>query len=114
MVKRVAARGRVHPLLVLTALWLSTAAQVVAQRVATPEEVFGHKIGADYVLPNYTKFMEFFQRLDRDSDRMIVQEIGKTAEGRPQLMAIVTSPQNHRESGRATRTLRRAWPGRRG
>ena len=26
---------------------------------------------------------------------MMVQEIGKTAEGRPQLMAIVTSPANH-------------------
>jgi hypothetical protein len=30
------------------------------------------------------------------SDRMTVVEIGKTAEGRPELMAIVTSPANHR------------------
>ena len=31
---------------------------------------------------------------------MVVQEIGKTAEGRPQLMAIVTSPANHRKLAR--------------
>src|SRR5690606_7965172 len=28
------------------------------------------------------------------------QEIGRTAEGRPHLMAIVTSPENHRQLGR--------------
>ena len=27
---------------------------------------------------------------------MVVREIGKTAEGRPHLMAIVTSPENHK------------------
>ncbi|MEO7962925.1 MAG: M14 metallopeptidase family protein, partial [Gemmatimonadaceae bacterium] len=30
----------------------------------------------------------------QESDRMQVQEIGKTAEGRPQLMAIITAPEN--------------------
>ena len=28
---------------------------------------------------------------------MKVVEIGKTAEGRPQLMAIITSPENHKK-----------------
>ncbi len=65
-------------------------------RVTTPEQFFGHPIGADYVLPNYTKFSEFVRVLDKESDRMIVQSIGKTAEGRDQLMAIITSPENHK------------------
>src|SRR5688500_2638624 len=92
---------RVRSLVALTAVLLSAAANVVAQtRVTTPEQQFGHRIGADYVLPNYTKFVEYWTRLDQESDRMIVQEIGKTAEGRPQLMAIITSPQNHRNLAR--------------
>ncbi|HEY0809045.1 MAG TPA: M14 metallopeptidase family protein, partial [Longimicrobiales bacterium] len=72
-----------------------TSAVFAQNRVTTPKEQFGHDIGADYVLPNYQQFMAYWQKLDAESDRMIVQEIGKSAEGRPQLMAIITSPQNH-------------------
>jgi hypothetical protein len=112
MVKRMRAGTprRVHPVLVLSALLLSTLSSTTAQRVTTPEQQFGHKIGADYVLPNYTQFMEYWRKLDAESDRMVVQEIGKTAEGRPQLMAIVTAPENHRNLARykaiATRLAR--------
>src|SRR6185503_17233156 len=34
-------------------------------------------------------------KLDQESDRLKVVDIGKTEEGRPQLMGIVTSPANH-------------------
>jgi hypothetical protein len=47
--------------------------------------------------PNYRQIAAYWHKLDRESDRMIVQEICKTAEGRPHLMAIVTSPENHRK-----------------
>ena len=72
-----------------------SSAAYAQSRVTTPKEQFGHDIGADYVLPNYQQLMAYWHKLDRESDRMIVQEIGKSAEGRPQLMAIITSPQNH-------------------
>jgi hypothetical protein len=65
-------------------------------RVTSPEEFFGHPIGADYVLPNYKQFAAYWHKLDAESDRMKVVSIGKTAEGRDQLMAIITSPENHR------------------
>ncbi|NLG62033.1 MAG: peptidase, partial [Candidatus Cloacimonetes bacterium] len=64
-------------------------------RVTTPEEHFGHAIGSDYWLPNYTQFQAYWERLAAESDRMVLDTIGMTAEGRPQLMAIITSPQNH-------------------
>ena len=38
--------------------------------------------------------------MDKESDRIQVVEIGKTAEGRPMLMAIVTSPENHKNLAR--------------
>ena len=37
------------------------------QRVTSPEEFFGHAIGADYVLPNYTKFTEYVRKLDNEA-----------------------------------------------
>src|SRR5690606_14324546 len=61
-----------------TALQAQTAVQGKA-RVTTPEEFFGHTIGADYVLPNYTQFAEYWRRLDAESDRIKVVSIGKTA-----------------------------------
>ncbi len=83
-------------LLLTLSLASATPTAQPAVKVTTPEQLFGHPIGADYVLPNYTKFGEFFRKLDADSDRMILQSIGKTAEGRDQLMAIITAPENHK------------------
>jgi hypothetical protein len=77
------------------AVSMGAQAPAAAARVTSPETFFGHAVGADYVLPNYTKYSEFVRLLDKESDRMIVQSIGKTAEGRDQLMAIITSPENH-------------------
>jgi hypothetical protein len=65
------------------------------QSVTTPEEFFGHRIGADYRLPNYSRMAEYWGILASESPRMKLEEIGRTSEGRPQLMAIVTSPENH-------------------
>ncbi len=91
------ARSLTLLLLTIALAAAAPAAQQAAPKVTSPEQFFGHPIGADYVLPNYTRFTEFFRTLDAESDRMIVQSIGKTAEGRDQLMAIVTSPENHRQ-----------------
>jgi hypothetical protein len=78
-----------------------------ALKVTTPEQFFGHPIGADYVLPNYTRFTEYVRKLDAESDRMTVQSIGKTAEGRDQLMAIITAPENFKRLDRYREISRR-------
>ena len=67
-----------------------------APRIPTPKEQFGRNIGDDYFLVNWTQWVEYLQKMDRESDRMSVVEIGKTAEGRTQYTAIVTSPENHK------------------
>ncbi len=88
-------RLRVHSLLAPLAALLFLAPAARAQQLTSPEQQFGHPIGADYVLPNYTELTAYWQKLSRESDRMVLDTIGTTAEGRPQLMAIVTSPANH-------------------
>src|SRR4026209_1554797 len=75
--------------------------------VTTPKQHFGFNIGDDYQLATYDQFVAYWQKLDRESDRMKVVEIGKTAEGRPQLMAIITSPDNFKKLERYREISRR-------
>ena len=83
------------------------AASALAQTLTSPKQHFGFNIGDDYQLANYTQFIEYWQKLDEESDRMNVVEIGKTAEGRPQLMAIITSPENFKKLDRYKEISRR-------
>jgi hypothetical protein len=93
--RRAAAFGAVLPALACLA------APLVAQsRPTSPEQFFGHRIGADYQLPNYTTLHRYFARVAGESDRVILDTIGVSEEGRPQIMAIVTSPENHRNLAR--------------
>ena len=75
----------------LLLLLLSALPLAAQSRLTSPTEFFGHEIGADYVLPNYSKFLAYWETLARQSDRMELDTIGKTAEGRPQVMAIVST-----------------------
>ncbi|HWF86591.1 MAG TPA: M14 metallopeptidase family protein, partial [Vicinamibacterales bacterium] len=65
-------------------------------KVTPPKEQFGHDIGDDYYLVNYTQYIEYLKKMDQQSDRMTVVDIGKTEEGRPEYTAIITSPENHK------------------
>ncbi len=78
-----------------------------ATRITSPKEFFGFNIGDDWKLANYDQFMEYWRKIDAESDRMVVEEIGKTAEGRPQLMAIITSPENFKNLARYKEIARR-------
>jgi hypothetical protein len=89
------------------ALHASVAGAQQAPRLTSPKQHFGHEIGADYVLPNYTAFAQYWSKLAAESDRMTLDTIGRTAEGRPQLMAIITSPENHRNLDRYRRIAER-------
>ena len=81
---------------------------VVGQEsVTSPEQQFGHEIGADYQLPNYTQLYEYWQKLASESDRMSVEDIGLTSQGRPQIMAVITAPQNRADLDRYRDIARR-------
>lgn len=76
-------------------------------RVTTPIEQFGHEVGADYVLFNYEELHEYFIKLTSESDRMVLDTIGHTEQGRPHIQAIITSPDNHRNIDRYREISRR-------
>ncbi|HJR60470.1 MAG TPA: M14 metallopeptidase family protein, partial [Vicinamibacterales bacterium] len=73
---------------------LLLAADAAAQAITSPKQHFGFNIGDDYQLATYDQFQAYWQKLDKESTRMQVVEIGKTEEGRPHLAAIVTAPEN--------------------
>lgn len=60
----------------------------------SPKEHFGFDIGDDYQLANFTQTEEYFKKLAAESDRVILQSIGLTEEGRNQPMMIISSPDN--------------------
>src|SRR5262245_9801823 len=89
------------------ALLITITAAAAAQGITSPKQFFSFNIGDDYQLATYDQFVEYWQKLDKESDRMKVVEIGKTAEGRPQLMAIITSPENFKKLDRYKEISRR-------
>ena len=70
-------------------------------KISSPKEFFGHDIGADYELPNYTKLHQYFAKVAKDApDRVKLDTIGYSELGKPQIMAIVTSPENMKNLAR--------------
>src|SRR5512142_3552469 len=95
----------------LLALVLAAPAIQGQGKVTSPKEQFGFNIGDDYQLVNYTQLTAYWNKLAQQSPRMKVVEIGKTAEGRPMIMAIITSPENQKKLDRykeISRSLARA------
>ncbi len=95
-------RLRTRPIAaVALALLVVVAARAqTTQHLTTPQEALGFQIGDDYQLANYTQLTAWWKKLASESDRMKLVEIGQTEEGRPQYMAILTSPENHKKLDR--------------
>ncbi len=70
--------------------------QMVVEGVPSPEEFFGFRMGEDRKLARWDKLVEYYQSLGERSDRVEVTELGKTTEGNPFLLVVITSPENHR------------------
>jgi hypothetical protein len=63
-------------------------------RIPSPREYLGFEVGEDRKLADWDQITNYFTLLDRSSDRILVQELGKTTEGRPFIMAVISSAEN--------------------
>jgi hypothetical protein len=68
--------------------------QLLADPVPRPADVFGFSPGEDYRLADYAQIREYYHRLAAASPRLQLADFGFTAEGRPMMLAIITSEQN--------------------
>ena len=84
--------------LCLIAILAATAAS--AQPKISPPVFGAYTAGDDYFLANYTQLLDYWHKVAAQSDRIKLEEIGKTAEGRPMVMAIITAPANFKNLSR--------------
>jgi len=81
---------------IFLSVFFLTSALVFAQSIPAPEQFFGHKIGAEKKLARWDKIVEYMRFVDKSSDRMILQDVGKTTNGNPFILMVISSPDNLR------------------
>ena len=81
-------------LILLLSLAAAMSSHAQTARVPEPADVFGFKPGTDYRLATHAQIVEYFTRLDAASDRVVVEEIGRTVENRPLILAFISSEAN--------------------
>ena len=77
-------------LLLLCAASLATA----QSKIPTPQEALGFTPGEDRKLASWTQVIDYFEQLDRASDRVTFQTLGQTSMGKPFVMATISSAAN--------------------
>ncbi|HXB69404.1 MAG TPA: M14 metallopeptidase family protein [Candidatus Acidoferrales bacterium] len=78
----------------LLAAWSALAA------VPTPKSYFGHEIGQDNTVLDWNKVAGYFNELAKSSDRIRVEELGKTADNRPFIAATIADRETLRHLDR--------------
>ena len=73
--------------MLLLAFMVST--DLSAQEIKSPEQYFGHVMGADRKLIDWSQITEYMRYIGERSDRVVMQELGKSTLGKPFLMMII-------------------------
>jgi hypothetical protein len=63
-------------------------------KVPAPNEILGFTPGDDRKLASWVQIVEYFQKLDAASDRVMFEEIGKSTMDKPFVFATISSPAN--------------------
>jgi len=70
------------------------ASATTAASIPRPADVIGFAPGDDRKLASWAQITDYFRKLSMTSDRVKLEELGKTTLGRPFLLAIISSPEN--------------------
>ncbi len=68
-----------------------------AHALPTPEAFLGFKPGADYKLAGWTKIEQYFRLAGKTSDRVRIEDLGRSSDGRPMILAIVSAAETLRD-----------------
>ncbi len=83
-----------HCLATLICLVAMPSLMSAQQNVPTPESVLGFRVGDDFKLASYDESLRYFRALDAASDRLQLVEVGRTSEGNPWYVALISSAEN--------------------
>jgi len=64
-----------------------------AQIVPSPQSVLGFEPTRDKTIADWRQITDYFQKLDGASNRVKVEEIGRTTNGKPLIVAFISAPQ---------------------
>ena len=78
----------------LTSVSLTTSQEPSKAAIPAPADVLGFVPGEDRKLASWNQILEYFDRLDRASDRVKFESLGKTSMDKPFVMATISSPAN--------------------
>jgi hypothetical protein len=69
---------------------------VLAQKTAvpSPESILGFRPTTDKTIADWRQINDYFQKLDRASDRVAVQTLGETTLKKPFIVALISAPEN--------------------
>ena len=65
-----------------------------AQTVPSPKSVLGFTPGEDRTIAGWSQITDYFERLDRASDRVLVQTLGQSTLKRPLIVAFISAREN--------------------
>src|SRR4029079_10434557 len=77
----------------LCGILLLLSVAIVAQ-VASPDSVLGFHPTDDRTIADWKQIRDYFAKLDKASDRVLVKEIGRTTLDKPMIVAFISSPSN--------------------
>lgn len=65
-----------------------------AQKLPSPEDFFGFKVGADYHLLSYEQALDYWKKLEALSPKVRLFGYGKSSSGKPMIFAVISSAEN--------------------
>ncbi len=63
------------------------------KNIPTPKSIVGHEVGEWHI--THDKLVQYMYALANSSNRITIEDRGKTFEGRPLLLLTITTPTNH-------------------
>ncbi|HEX5165818.1 MAG TPA: M14 family zinc carboxypeptidase, partial [Thermomicrobiales bacterium] len=67
---------------------------MTSAKIPTPESVLGYRMGTARRLPDWGEIVNYFETLAAASDRVALERLGESTDGRPYIAVTVSSPEN--------------------
>ncbi|MCK5055744.1 MAG: peptidase M14 family protein, partial [Candidatus Aminicenantes bacterium] len=80
--------------LVLIITGFTTQVSETQTKVTSPEAFFGFKLGSDRQIARWDKIVNYFELLQKESDKLKVINMGPSTMGSPFLFVIISSAEN--------------------
>ncbi len=81
---------------ILVFILLLLLVQTTSAEITSPEQFLGFKPGTARKLADMNQLLEYFKILGQNTELITVQEVGKTTEGNPFIVAYITSEKNQK------------------